>query len=980
MRQALVVAFACGAIAFGISDSAAAQAQAANGNIEGVVRDSSSGVLPGVAVTVINTDTGLQRSTVTNSDGVYRVVLLPLGPYSLTAELQGFRKSEQTGLVLSAGQTLVVDITLGVGGVAETVSVSVGMPVVDTAKIDVGRNLGEREIKNLPLVSRNPYNFALVQPGVSGFENPEFGVPRFSANGTLLRVNYQIDGNTNTQKDRAGLRLLPISEVMVQEVKVVTSGYAPEFGQTTGMVYNAITPSGTNTLKGSASYRFRRKDFSAFPYPFTRPRTPENKPDTKIDTWTAEAGGPIVRDRVHFFGGFESTYRDLSGSTPVTIRPEDAERIGLPSQPSALPREQTARFYIAKADWQASQAHRVTGRYIYFENDSPNNVASTTAGVPNSTEVLTNFVDAMKSAAVQVVSTFGGDRLNELRVQFANRHQGRTASDLAGTGPQIRIPNVANFGGPNSGTADAGFDFTQDIWQVIDNFTYIRAKHSYKFGADLQFIGDERVASLFSLYTFPSIDAYLQARSGANPRSYSTFSQLFGEPAFGMNSRLYSFFVQDDWRVNANLKLLYGIRYDLYDWPDGIANAPFENSREFTTDKNNFGPRFGLAWTPFEDKRTVIRASSGIMYDQPLLVAYENAFQNSGQPARVSISVNATSANAPAFPSTLESLPAGFTLPTQSIATVDPDFEVARTIQNNIQIERGIGSDYAVTLGFVYAKGYDLPVLNDINLINPIGQLEDGRPIFNTAVNASTRRFPAFDHIYSLGSVGESTYKGLTLQVSRRWANNFQFDLSYTFGKGRDTAPMWNPSFVTSFAVNSDDPRSDPTNLERDKGPNLMDMRHNFAGTAVARSKVSTGNRLVDTILSDNQVGVLMQFNSGLPFSLRGNLDVNRDGLPNDRPLFVGRNSVYLPARYNVDLRYSRFIPIAGRRQVEVIGEFKNLFDTEQVNVVNATFPVNAAGVPTTPLLTTGDEFKDAGRVTAGFEQRAFQLGFKFYF
>ncbi len=107
-------------------------------------------------------------------------------------------------------------------------------------------------MKNLPLVSRNPYNFALLQPGVSGYENSEFGVPRFSANGTLLRINYQIDGNTNTQKDRAGLRLLPISEVMVREVKVVTSGYAPEFGQTTGLVYNVVTPSGTNQVRGNA--------------------------------------------------------------------------------------------------------------------------------------------------------------------------------------------------------------------------------------------------------------------------------------------------------------------------------------------------------------------------------------------------------------------------------------------------------------------------------------------------------------------------------------------------------------------------------------------------------------------------------------------------------------------------------------------------------------------------------------------------------
>lgn len=960
---------------------AGAQAQAANGNIEGVVRDPSRAVLPGVTVTVTHTDTGLQRSTITSEAGYYRVLLLPIGTYTVTAELSGFRKSERSGLVLSAGQTLVADIDLAVGGVTETISVTGGTPVVDTAKIDVGRNLGEREIKNLPLVSRNPYNFALVQPGVSGFENPEFGVPRFSANGTLLRVNYQIDGNTNTQKDRAGLRLLPMSEVMIQEVKVVTSGYAPEFGQTTGLVYNAITPSGTNTFRGSGSYRFRRKGFSAFPYPFSRPRTDENKPDTKIDTWTAEVGGPVVRDRLHFFGGFESTYRDLAGQTPVSVRVEDAQRLGLPAQPSALPREQTARFYIGKADWTArTGAHRLTGRYIYFENDSPNNIGSTTSNVPNSTEVLTDFVDAMKSASAQLVSTVGGNRLNELRIQFASRHQARTASDLAGTGPQIRIPNVANFGGPNSSTADAGFDFTQGIWQVVDNFTYIHGNHSFKFGADLQFVGDERVASLFSLYTFPSIDAYLQARSGANPRSYTTFTQLFGDPAFTMDSSLYSFFAQDDWRASGDLKVLYGLRYDVYDWPGAIPDAPFESSREFKTDTSNFGPRLGFAWTPFEDKQTVIRGSTGVMFDQPLLVAFENAFQNSGQPARVSVSVNASSENAPAFPNTLEDLPPGFALPTQSIATIDPDFQVARTFQNNIQIERGLGGEYAVTVGFVYAKGDDLPVLNDINLINPIGQLADGRAIFSTAVNPATRRFPQFNHIYSLESVGESTYRGLTLQVSRRWANNFQFDLSYTYGKGEDTAPMWNPSFMTSFAVNNDDARSDPTNLERDKGPNLMDMRHNFAGTIVARSKVSTGNRVVDAILSDNQVGVLMQFNSGLPFTIRGNADLNRDGLGNDRPLFVGRNSVYMPARYNVDLRYSRFIPISGRRQVEVIGEFKNLFDTEQVAGVNPTFTVNALGEPTVSLLTTGDAFKDAGRVTSGYEQRAFQLGFKFYF
>jgi hypothetical protein len=217
----------------------------------------------------------------------------------------------------------------------------------------------------------------------------------------------------------------------------------------------------------------------------------------------------------------------------------------------------------------------------------------------------------------------------------------------------------------------------------------------------------------------------------------------------------------------------------------------------------------------------------------------------------------------------------------------------------------------------------------------------------------------------------------MTLQLNKRWSQNYQFDLTYTLGKGEDNAPM-----TSVLSVQGDDARSDPTNLERDRGPNLIDMRHNFAGTVVARSSWTRGPVWAQALLSDNQVGVLMQFNSGLPINIRGNLDLNRDGVTNDRPLNVGRNSVYLPARYNVDLRFSRFIPFGGARRAEILGEWKNVFNTEQVSGVNQSFTVNAAGEPTVPLLTTGSAFKDASpsRVTGGYEQRAFQLGFKLYF
>jgi hypothetical protein len=115
--------------------------------------------------------------------------------------------------------------------------------------------------------------------------------------------------------------------------------------------------------------------------------------------------------------------------------------------------------------------------------------------------------------------------------------------------------------------------------------------------------------------------------------------------------------------------------------------------------------------------------------------------------------------------------------------------------------------------------------------------------------------------------------------------------------------------------------------------------------------------------------------------SIRSNRDLNQDGNASDRPIGIGRNTVYLPARYNVDLRYSRFIPIAGRRQVEIVGEFKNIFNTDQVFSVNQSFAVDPAGNPTVPVLTEGSEYQDTpGRVTGGYEQRAFQLGFKFHF
>jgi hypothetical protein len=953
-----------------------AQSQAANGSIEGTVVDASGGVLPGVTVTVTNTDTGAVRAVVTNESGLYRAPLLPLGKYNVTAELQGFKKFEQVGVMLAAGQTATVNVALSVGAVSETVTVSAAdRALLDVGKIDAGRNLSEVEVKNLPLVARNPYNFALAQPGVTGFENPEFGVPRLSANGTLMRINYQIDGNTNTEKDRAGLRLLPMSEVMIREVKVVTSGYAPEFGQTMGMVYNAITPSGTNQVRGDASYLFRRKDFSAFPFFFQGPHLPERKPDTQVDTFTGTLGGPVVRDKAFFYAGYERTRRDLSAQKVITILPENAAALGIGVQPGVPPNIQTVPFFIGKIDYQLNASNRLTGRHILFRNDSPYNNG---VGALGSMQVATDFLDAMDSSAAQLVSTIGPNLLNEARVQYAHRHQSSARNADSGTGPFIRVTGVADFGGPvgATGAAGAGFDFKQNITQVINNTTLLRGTHSYKAGVDAQFVHDERTSAPLLSYTFPNIAAYLTARSGANPLAYANFSQVFGELSFDMDTQIYGAFVQDDWQLSPNLKVLYGVRYDVYRTPDGVASAPYAGNQSFGTDTNNFGPRAGIAWTVTPE--TVVRASTGIMYDQPILIAYENALQFSGSPKAFTVSVNGTSAGAPAFPNSLANTPPGFTLPLQSIATVDPDFQIARTWQSNVQVERAIGRDYSVTLGYVFSKIDDLPVVSDINLINPVGMLSDGRPVYDAAVNAQTRQDPRFNHIYSLQSIGSGHYNALSVSLARRFARGTTFNLSYTVAKGEDNAPLSQHFPGTSgLGVVSDQFRTDPTNLDRDKGPNLLDTRHNFNGSIVFNPTVGVkgfGGR----ILNDNQLGVLIQLNSGLPFNVTSNVDLNRDGFGGDRPIGVGRNSMYLPHRYNVDLRYSRFVAITGNIKAEIIGEFKNLFNTVQTASVNSAVRVLATGVLEPGVVIPSES--SAFPATAGYEQRQFQLGFRVKF
>src|SRR5689334_9829623 len=460
------------------------QSSAINGEITGTVTDPSGAGVTGATVQVTNTGTGFKQTAKTIESGLYRFPLLPLGTYDLDVQAPGFTEYRQTGIVVTVRAAATVDVALQVGATNTQVTVTSDALITDPSRSDVGSTLSHSTVINLPLVSRNPYNFILFQPNVSGRGNTEFGVPRkINANGFNGRINYQIDGSNNTESDRAGIRLIPISNTYVEEIQQVSNGFAPEFGNTVGTVFNTITRSGTNQYHGEASYIFRRTGFSARPKLLAPTAA---TPEVNVDSFAGDAGGRLIRDRLFYFGAFEHVKRDLPA--PVTVPAATIAQLGLPSDyVNAIPFRQSVYFYMAKADWLMTPRNRISTRYMHHANDSPYN--NNTIGRLFLISQSYNFVDRSHVGAVQFISTISPSAVNELRGQVAYRGQENQTFSGSGSGPAISISGVANFGGPTQ----AGFAYRETTPEITDTFTWIRGAHAFKFGGNLRWIRDTQV-------------------------------------------------------------------------------------------------------------------------------------------------------------------------------------------------------------------------------------------------------------------------------------------------------------------------------------------------------------------------------------------------------------------------------------------------------------------------------------------------------
>ena len=966
----LINIIALGILLAASTPSAFAQSQALNGQIEGTVSDENNEAVPNAVITAINTETGANRTALADESGVYRFPLLPLGTYRITAEAINFKKLVREGVILTTGQIATVDLNLPAGEVQEIVTVSSDTSIADAGKTDVGRVMNTREVQNLPLVPRNPYNFGLLQANVTGRPSRGFPFPSINVNGYLRRINYQIDGNTNTQGDRGSIRFMIISETYVSEIQLVTNGFAAEFGNTPGMIMNVVTPSGTNKISGAVSYRLRRPPF--YSRPFFYPAA--DLPDNQADNFTAAIGAPIIKDRWHFYFGYEYQHRDDKAAAMrlVTITPTNRTQLvaaGLSPEifPAAIPSLEKGAFYIFRTDFQLNKSHRLTARFNHADVNSENFIP----GGLNTLERSTDASSVDYGLAVQLAS-FTPQVLNEFRFQYGQRGDSRGCrNELSGSGPSIVITGVANFGSPEC--AD-GISPPRRITQFQDNLTRTTGTHVVKFGGGLNLYNNTIRSAIFSRYTFPSLVAYVAARNGTNPRSYTSYVETFGNPESSYQATFWNFFAQDDWKLTRRLKINYGLRYDLYQIPEADASSPFPASQKFNVDKNNFAPRLGIVYALREGNRpTILRAGAGIYYDQPLLAMYQRALQNNGNPRFFSFTFTPTQPNAPDFPDTFSgSVPP--TLGIQDIDTIAPDFETMYALHSNIQLEQALTKNLSLAVGYIHSAGRHLPVYRSINSINPIRFLADGRPVYSRLPNPLTRFDPRFNVIQMVEAAGVSQYDALTLQLTKRFSRGLQLSANYTLSKAEDDAPEQNLTTgnIQGLVL------SDPTNRSLDKGSSFADQRHTFVLSLVARPQLNFENKTLRYLFNNHQVGMIATAKSGETFNIISGSDLNGDGVQtSDRPVGIKRNSGTTPPQFNTDLRYSRFFNLTERYKLEAFGEFQNLFNINSI--------VGFNNVTVTTNTSTGEsvgelpDFRARNQSTAQ-DSRQFQLGFKFIF
>lgn len=885
-----------------------AQATAITGQIEGVISDSSGASVPGAIVSARNVDTGFVRETVSNEDGFYRLNLLPLGPYEVTATLQGFTTIKRAGLNVRVNETLTVGFELKPSTVAEVVQVVAEAPVVEVTRSLSSNTLNQHAIDTLPISGRRFQDFVLLTPGAV-FENSRGGISIGGQRG--INASFTIDGASYDNPFFGGIRggersnaAYTISQEAIQEFQVTNSGYAAEFGRSGGGIVNAITKSGTNVLRGTAFWYFRNESMMADD-PYGRPPT-----DFRQHQFGASIGGPLKRDKAHFFAAWDQQDRD----NPFVVDFLNGDGTGVPrfeGQEGTYIQTNDVFTVLGRVDYQLSGAHHANVRVNYSNNEGKNGLVTSS---PTTSTVLNNLLekDSTLTAVGQVMSAFSASRLNELRVLFSREDRPRepNTEDLTIT--------VTSFGTTGRVSFAPSLE-TDDRYQVVDSYTVLRGNHSYRAGLDFNFTHTMQpffLSRSAGEYRFPNVTAYLNTiNTGA--QLWTDFRQGFGRADVDFWQQEYALFVQDTWTLRPNFTLNYGLRWEAQVEPQpDEPNPALPGSDQIPSDVNNFAPRVGFAWDPWKDHKGVVRFNTGLYYSRTPALLIVSPFTSNGA-AQLQLRFVPTTAGAPLFPNNLAAPPTGASAAPPSVNLFDPAFENPRTFQTGAGIERELFTNFTASVDGVYARMENLQRLRDVNIAAPSATLADGRLFYG-----NPRLNPAFTLIDVAESTARGTYAAVTVAARKRfdsgteWYNRgLQFQAYYTYAQNKDDDSN-ERKFQDIFY-------QDWQNLAAEYTWSNNDVRHNFVTNATW------------SLPYEIQIGAIFNVRSGLPYSRLSSTDLNGDGAPNpnDRQFIngvdTGRNSYRQPNYSRLDLRISKAQTIGGGRAIEVAFDLFNALNAE---------------------------------------------------
>jgi outer membrane receptor protein involved in Fe transport len=946
-------------------------AQSSSGSISGTITDDSGAALPGVTLTATNRDTGRTRTAVTNASGSYQLGLLPPATYAVEVSLEGFQQVRREKVTVNIGTDVSLDVTMKVG-VAETVTVTAAAPLVDTERTQVSSVVNETAIENLPVNGRNFIDFVLTTPGV--VKDVRAGDISFAGQrGTLNSLVIDGANNDNTffgqTLGRTGSGRAPyqFSQDAVKEFQVNSNAYSAEYGRAGGAVINVVTKSGTNELTGTLFYFLRDKRYNANDY--INEINNRVKSPYHFDQYGFSAGGPIIADKHFFFANYDAQRNDLpnpvvlGGGRVLAIRTPD-DQAGyeqLLARSADYVRRQDQDVYLIKTDHELwSNAHlslRYNRQEFVGKNYENGNLQHSVEHTGNSlvnTDTLSGVLSTIQG------STF----FNEVRGQWAKDQE----------------PGAANFSGPEAEVFHDGNlvvrvgqntfsprETTIDRWQIADTGTFLLNTHTIKAGFDVShdeilnyfpgnFAGSFRFNSLGDFAT-KKPNRFLQAFAGPGTSG----------PVTNPNITETGLFVQDEWRFNPTLTLTAGLRYDIQQiaQPDvknpnaELAAAGIDTS-VVPEDSNNFGPRLGFAWTPGTSARTVVRGGYGIFFGRTPAIMIGTAHSNNGINVQT---ITFTGSLIPTYPNVYTSIPTGATIPKPTILVFNKDYENPQVHQGSLGVEHGLTNDILVGVTYQYVKGEDLSRSADINIATPA-------TVNATVTTGGTesfkrytgRRFNNFARIIEFQSSARSRYDGLTVDVQKRFANNWQARIAYTYSTVKDNKPD-----ATAVVPGTDDSKfvSDSGDFDTDYTYGDNDVRHRIVLSGVwslDSYAQGIGAGFLRALASGWSVSGIASYQSGQPYTPVVNADLNNDGnAANDIAPGFRRNSQRLPAQFSVDPRITKEIGL-GRARLQLIAEAFNVLNRSNVSNLNRTFySYNATAITLTPLATYGTPTVSSG-------------------